>query len=353
MLFSHIEKCYNWLYYHYSYISNLWNKYQPPLKLTKKISLLMQGFFPQSYYLYGDVVDKSYLINNYQEHVKLRVMNRDIYELTENKILFQSLVGTLVKMPEILAIVRNGKLIPTSPRFRIESIEDIVIFLQFNDGLVIKPVWGYGGTGIFLLKGGETLILNGKETSKVELKKLILDLPYHMVTLMVKQADYSSTIYPHTTNTIRFLTITDPEDGQAFIAACAHRLGTDESFPVDNCGKGGLTAKIDLISGQLSKATKTKTQSSQPLWYAFHPNTGSPIEGVMIPNWDFIRESMINLAQKLSFLRYVGWDVVITEEGLYVLEANRAPDLKLHQVHEPLLKNERVAKCFRLWGIIK
>jgi len=81
--------------------------------------------------------------------------------------------------------------------------------------------------------------------------------------------------------------------------------------------------------------------------YPRHPDSGAQIEGVVIPRWGELVESVRRLAQKLDFIDYNGWDVVATEEGLSVIEGNYSFDLYVYQVSHPLLTDERIRAFYR------
>lgn len=65
-----------------------------------------------------------------------------------------------------------------------------------------------------------------------------------------------------------------------------------------------------------------------------------------------MRAGILALAGRLSFLPYVGWDVVVTERGHAVLEGNHYCDVNLLQVHGPLLRDERVRALYARHGVL-
>ena len=50
----------------------------------------------------------------------------------------------------------------------------------------------------------------------------------------------------------------------------------------------------------------------------------------------------MELARKLSFLPYLGWDIAVTSDGFKVVEINGNTDVDLLQIKKPLLSDDRV-----------
>ena len=42
----------------------------------------------------------------------------------------------------------------------------------------------------------------------------------------------------------------------------------------------------------------------------------------------------------------IGWDMLMTDDGYSILEANSPPGITVWQVHAPLLRDPRVARFF-------
>jgi len=53
------------------------------------------------------------------------------------------------------------------------------------------------------------------------------------------------------------------------------------------------------------------------------------------------------MAAALHFIPYIGWDLLVTEDGFQVIEANNGPDLMLFQMHGPLLIDPRIRRFFQ------
>jgi hypothetical protein len=175
----------------------------------------------------------------------------------------------------------------------------------------------------------------------------------YIVTEFLKQHQYAARIYPKTTNTLRVLTMWDDEESRApFVAFVIHRFGTARSFPVDNWGRGSLSAWVDGETGIVGPAAAAPTANSLE-WHDSHPETKERIMGVKIPGWETIKARLLGLAGKCASVPYVGWDLVITDDGFSVIEGNNRTDVNLLQIHRPLLVDERVVRFYERQGVIR
>ena len=168
----------------------------------------------------------------------------------------------------------------------------------------------------------------------------ISGLNNYVVNEVVHQGEYSKAIFSESTNTVRVLTVRWNEQ-ELFIPATVHRFGAN-GLRVDNWSQGGLCSSIDLETGVLGAAVRHPANSNWKMeWHDKHPDSQNPIKGVKIPYWRNICSTLIGLAESHGF-RYVGWDVIVGNEGFWILEGNAFSDLNLFQVHVPLLKSPQM-----------
>lgn len=113
----------------------------------------------------------------------------------------------------------------------------------------------------------------------------------------MEEAEYARAIYPASTNTIRVLTMVDPDTNDAFPATALHRFGTSRSRPIDNLHAGGLSAPVDLDTGELGPAVlfPVKGRRRRDI-VETHPDSGMPITGVSIPSWAAVLGQILSVA---------------------------------------------------------
>ena len=184
---------------------------------------------------------------------------------------------------------------------------------------------------------------------------MIAKLRYYVATEFVTQAEHGARLYPDTTNTIRLITFWDAERAESFIARVVQRIGTSRSFPVDNfkaSGKGGgLNALINRDSGELGQAA-TIDAEGHITWYSEHPESHAPIQGVVVPDWTQLRESILRYANTFAFFPCIGWDIVPTHSGFTIIEGNATPGMPIMQVHGPMLTDPRIRRFYKYHGVI-
>jgi len=244
----------------------------------------------------------------------------------------------------------SGALASPRPSDPLEAVEAL---FRTHDRLVFKPIHGSTGTSVYLCaRRDEGYDVNGTHVSESAFRSRVAEFDDYLVSGYVDQAGYAEALYPGANNTVRMVTICDDRADSPYVPVAVHRIGTDESAPVDNWSKGGLSAEVDVETGELSRGARWAAGELRR--YETHPHSDSPIAGVEIPEWPAIRERVREIAADISFMPYVGWDVLVTgEDGSFViLEANCSPGVHSLQVHRPLLSDPRARAFYEDHGVV-
>lgn len=56
--------------------------------------------------------------------------------------------------------------------------------------------------------------------------------------------------------------------------------------------------------------------------------------------------------REVAVSAYVGWDIIVTDDGYKIIEGNNYSDVNLLQIHRPLLADPRVRRFYLYHGII-
>ncbi|MGN0301574.1 MAG: sugar-transfer associated ATP-grasp domain-containing protein, partial [Anaerotardibacter sp.] len=127
------------------------------------------------------------------------------------------------------------------------------------------------------------------------------------------------------------------------------RIGTSSTIPVDNASMGGLVACINLETGELSEARSLHNLDVHEV----HPDSGNPIKGVVVPEWERIKETALNLAKRFPYIVFVAWDILLGEDGkAYIIEANASSGVNIIQLWGPQKQGE-LGDFYRAHGVLK
>ena len=205
---------------------------------------------------------------------------------------------------------------------------------------------------MFVIEDSDEIWINGTRATVRDVRKFESELSDHLIVERIYQHSFQEAIYPDALNTIRIVTMVDPESDEPFIGAAAHRFGVDDSAPTDNWSAGGVASQIDPETGELSAAVSA--HGSRKEWLSKHPETGTQIDGENVPNWQEVRELVLSASKEFSdILPYIGWDITVSDnETPIIIEGNRASDLDIMQMHEPLLADERRRRFYEYHNVI-
>jgi hypothetical protein len=310
------------------------------------------GFRPAVATVYGfDDNDPALFVPDFAYAYRCYRMNGFWNPIIGNKFVVSNVLAAHgIPHPRVLGIVSHGRLIAAATASRQTNVTLLNRWTEDRAPVVFRPHWSGGGEGVFfVLRQGRDWLVNGRSATAAELHALLGGLDRYIATAFVDQAEYARRIYPRTTNTLRVLTLID-DDGP-FVAKVVHRFGTSRSYPIDNFhqGRGGICADVNVPAATLGKAVSLGARHER-IWHDVHPESGSRIEGVPIPGLSRALEGVLEAANCFPEATCVGWDLVITDAGYSLLEANAPPGIVVSQAHGPLLAHPRVAAYFRQYG---
>ena len=317
--------------------------------LSQRLTALRYGFRSSRYTLYDFEQNdpKAYLPDTvFREATAIN--GTFCRRVLEDKLLFTQLVQGVFKVPEVFALIGHGQLCPLAGHGTLSDL------LATHGGVVIKPVMGWQGAGILNVseQGGE-LVVNAKPSSLKTLEQQLAGLDGYLVTERIVQDGYAHDIFPGSVNSIRVTTMQNPDDHhRPFTAVAVHRFGSRTTGPTDNVHRGGLMAQIDLGTGQMGPAIKFPHETGgERRWCSRHPDTGAPIEGVQVPGWNTLQARLLTFLETAPLFRYVGWDVVATQDVCWLVEGNHNPSPAV-QVFHPYLKDPKIRRFFEFYGVI-
>jgi len=288
--------------------------------------------------------------------MKLNGINGELSNrVLKDKVLFRYFLGSYFRIPEILAFVEKGELYVHPESGKVRDLRTLCEFCEGSRGVILKQSDGRAGMGVLSLEvGPQGWLLNNRPVSEGEVAARLGRLDNYIVTERVSQADYAAAVFPHAANSLRVVTMQDLDRGnEPFIAVAYQKFGSLASVPTDNWSAGGFRSEIDLQTGELKPAIKKYLKrKSEHVFYDEHPETGGQIAGVRVPDWPSLKAELLGVLDELRFLRLVGWDVLVQNDGFCVLEGNTRPSLISLQATSPILRDPRAKKFFEHYKIV-
>ncbi len=201
--------------------------------------------------------------------------------------------------------------------------EQFASFMADRREVMVKPDSESGGKGVEKLSRESFSSLD-------EMYRCLKEKNIGVVEDVIVQHPAMSALNPNCLNTLRIVTILN---GTGAHIVYAHvRIGNSER-PVDNLHSGGMFAPIDLETGKIQYPAYDKNR----VVYHTHPMTGTRIQGFQIPCWEESKALCLKAAVRVPQMRYVGWDVGVTETGPVFVEGNNLPGYDILQMppHTP------------------
>lgn len=184
-------------------------------------------------------------------------------------------------------------------------------FLANKDTVIAKPLEGSSGQGI------EKFVRADWQEGVPKFLELLRQKSIGILEELVIQHERMSKLCPTSVNTVRIATLLG--DKKQGIVYAFLRIGNGRVM--DNVDCGGMAARVDLESGKLLTVGADKQGNT----YKVHPKTGTPIVGFEVPFWEEAKKMCQDAAQKVPQMRFVAWDVAITNDGPRFIEGNSFP----------------------------
>lgn len=326
-----------------------------PVPLMARVKAWRHGFSGWTWLLYDlDNNDHRLYIPNKLSGRMANIDGPIARSVLKNKLLFEKTFGAHVTVPRIHAALERGSLTRLRDDFAPASAEELVQWVvDRSTGVFIKPVDSSEGRGALSLEGRDgRLLVDKKPLEASAAKRLIAAQDGSIVTELVTQGAFGAAVFPDAVNTMRVITMLDPENGEPFVASAIHRFGTSASAPTDNVSRRGIRARVDVDTGVLSiPSASWAYENGRFKKFPVHPETGAQIEGVTVPGWQEVVETLLTLVRRFPMLVYVGWDAVMGDDGVILIEGNHSPNLT-QQASGPYLANPRIKRFVEHHGVL-
>ena len=269
------------------------------------ISYLRYGFSAEDYFIIGN----GYTLSKYEKKrfftlkkafwLAENVNDSEYVHFLENKAEALNLFSGLVS--------RNWLYAPKA------SFDEFLVFVDKTPVFIAKPVGGMCGKGI---EKHST-----SNTTEEELKALYNHLASDDM-LLEECLKAHDDIYLGTTalSTFRIYTMID-QKGEVHILKAKYRVGTGNT--ITDTAEGCIAYPISIEYGVIEGPGINEVLNSKQ--YLYHPNCDKLVVGMKIPMWDRVLDVVTEAAKMIPQIRYVGWDIAITNKSVEIIEGNHNP----------------------------
>lgn len=275
---------------------------------------------------------------NARNQIYLKLNTKKGRRIADSKLLTKKVLKRhKLPTPELLAVLK--------------SPQEVISFnwSYLPDNFVLKPVSGYAGGGIIVVKkkakwAGEWYLMDDSIVNVSDLRLRSLDIlagqfslhnlpDWAMVEKRIKIAKIFRKYAYQGTPDIRIIVF-----NKVPVMAML-RLPTAQSKGKANLHQGAIGAGVDLATGITTYGV------CQGKFIKYIPGTKKKVNGLKLPNWNTILTLAVKAQEAAPSLGYMGVDIVYDKEhGPVILELNARPGLDIQKANlSPLKKRlERV-----------
>lgn len=257
------------------------------LKCSVKYGAAFYDYLEFEFYLLNDDQRKTYLTNGKNNQLVKMFNNKNYWHILDNKNEFNDYFKTYLKRDYL------------NPHFTKEQLNR---FLINKSKIIAKPIDGIGGEGIKIIDTQE--------------KNIYENYNNYLLEEIIVQDHKLSELYDKSVNSIRIFTFFDGE--KSYLLQAILKIGNGNY--VDNFSSYGMYAFLNDKGTVITPAIDKDDQI-----YGIHPISKKQILNFQVPQFDQAKDLVLKAAKEIPEVKYVGWDVAISNSGPCIIEGNSYP----------------------------
>ena len=335
-----------------NFIYDDWIRQDPKTDLTlkQKMWLYKNGFVFSRYYQYGLTEDNIHEYLSDFDFWRIMPLTNSFNRWIDDKLTMRYTLAPFKEhLPEYyMSIDKKGvkSVLMDSPE-NIAFDDDYLINLGKEKKIIaMKPNAGTEGKGfIKYTYENEKFYFNDVELTPDEIRDFYKNVKDYIVTEYIVQCREHAELCDQSPCTLRVISMKDGEKDPVIIYAYA-RFGTSSSGAVSNMCAGGVGIGYDSYTGDYYDKFLYRV-GNDVRFYDEHPETKISLKGKKLPNYELVRDKVIQMHKYMSSLEYLGFDIIVTDNGFKICEINSAPNLADNQtLSYPVYTNKEVAEFF-------
>lgn len=326
-----------------------------------------RGFFPGRVELYGLNDD------NYQDYMPdygyfmVHPLNHHFRIWINDKLTLKYVLnscGCEETMPEYYLYVENNgdyTYLMDAPASVPKDKDFLLNLLKEKKFLAVKPNSGTsGGLGFMKWEWKDgTLVVNNKQITMAEFEQITKKLQNNVVTEYCREHSELARIWPESECTLRVIMAKLPQEDPCSEARWHNlisfaRFGSSVSGGASNLSSGGIGIGFDYETGKFKDfgLRYKRFCADGNIVCREHPDTHAVWDECTLPNWSYVKEKIERVCSHISSLDYMGFDVIITQDGMKFCEINSHPALDYAQLMcSPALADQDTCRFFEKHGL--
>lgn len=236
---------------------------------------------------------KTYLTRGINNEIIRKYNNKDFFHLFESKEEFNKLFNKYLNRDWLI----------------LKDYNEFSSFFKKHKKIIVKPIDSSGGQGV------EKYQYENEKETKTLYKKLKSNNQL-LIEEFIKQHKELNSLYDKSVNTMRMYTFFDGKKSH-FLQAIL-KIGNGDV--IDNFSKGGMYTFVSDEGKVLTPAIDREDNI-----YFEHPLSNKQIVDFKVPMFKEAVELVKKCSAVVQEIKYVGWDVAISDKGPVIVEGNCFP----------------------------
>lgn len=207
------------------------------------------------------------------------------------------------------------------------QLEELVCEFDLKK-FVLKHIGGGLGDSVYIVKkiekhdsGNVYVTIDQKRLGRIEINDMLSqkagNLEGYKIEEFLDSHESINRITDGGASSLRIYTLREkPNSTKAKIGYIRFGLPNKAT---DHLSNGAILASIEMKSGKILKGIAHNNRTS---WVKTHSITDEEFTGIQIPFWDSVVNLVEQAAHSCPGLNWVGWDVVLSDSGPYLIEGN-------------------------------
>lgn len=288
-----------------------------------------------------------------QHPMHLACNDRSWFAPAADKLLFQTLMaGCGLPVPRLVAVIQEGRW--TKDSTCMARPEQVASLLRTADiyPLFAKPIGGKYSLAVVSADAydhdtDEVRLLGGERRDVAGLAAELAGGSGYIVQKRLSAHPWLAALFGPRLWSVRIIVLIS--GSRPIIHRAVAKIATGRNAADNFWRNGNMLGAINLETGLITRVVRGT--GVELTLNEVHPDTGRPILGTPVPDWQAVQDLVLTAAKVFPGIRTQSWDIALADAGPVLLEVNWGGDLNLSQLaHGTGVLDQRYAEHLRRCG---